>query len=114
MALRHLNSILNIWLSFPLSWVGVLIPWVLRFPHHGRHCLQLTVGIKLTEMFVATEEKNIRQRERKRFVASYISLEVTQESSSWAWRGGEQRKSRAPPERNGSIQKGEEPATHLQ
>lgn len=77
MALYHLNLILNIWFSLPLSWVEEPIPCVLRFPHHGEHCLQLTVGIKLIEIFAATEKKY--ERERKRIVAWSISSEVSQE-----------------------------------
>lgn len=114
MALHHLNLILSTWLS--LSLLGGLISYGLRFPHHGRHCLlQLVVGMKLIEVFVATEKKkNTREGERKGFVVKQISLEVSQERGRWAWRERRQIKCRALPEREGITQKGEVPATELQ
>ena len=114
MALHHFNLVVNIRLSLPRSWVEGLIPCVLRGSHHGKHCLQLKVGIKLRKFCDNREKKNTRERERKGFVTRCISSVASQESGSWAWREGRQRKVGLHLKENGRIWKGEEAATHLQ
>lgn len=70
MALHHLNLVLNIWLSLPRSWVGVLIPCVLRL----WRALPSAHGWNKIKKFLwqPIKKKYKRERERKKRVCGEV------------------------------------------